>query len=188
MAKEITFEIYIQQGGRWLLEARFNNSQKDQAIEEARQIEKQSKLESVKVVREVYDDDNNLIKEQIVYQGKGRENGAGGGPGGGGGPSSPSRPSPSRPSPEPSRGGDPTASAASPRRARAPAGAGPAAAAPRQKRATAAVAAVGRGAAVRATGTGLGAPEAIVLYKLLVVGAVSFGFAILVTFAYGTYF
>ena len=198
MAKEITFEIYIQQGGRWLLEARFNNSQKDQAIEEARQIEKQSKLESIKVVREVYDDDNNLIKEQIVYQGKGRENGAGGGPGGGGGPSSPSRPSPSRPSPsrpspsrpspEPSRGGDPTASAASPRRARAPAGAGPAAAAPRQKRATAAVAAVGRGAAVRATGTGLGAPEAIVLYKLLVVGAVSFGFAILVTFAYGTYF
>ena len=53
MAKEITFEIYIQQGGRWLLEARFNNSQKDQAIEEARQIEKQSKLESIKVVREV---------------------------------------------------------------------------------------------------------------------------------------
>ncbi len=135
MAKEITFAIYIQQGGRWLLEARYNKNQKDQAIEEARQIEKQTKLESIKVVREIYDETDNLIKEQIVYQGKGKENAAVGGPSGGGGgggrgsggggPSSPSRPSagPSRGAgPNPSAG--PNSTAAHARPARAPASAG----------------------------------------------------------------
>lgn len=137
MAKEITFAIYIQQGGRWLLEARYNKNQKDQAIEEARQIEKQTKLESIKVVREIYDENDNLIKEQIVYQGKGKENAAVGGPSGGGGGGGGGRgsggggsSSPSRPSAGPSRGAGPNPSAgpnstaAHARPARAPASAG----------------------------------------------------------------
>ena len=45
----------------------------------------------------------------------------------------------------------------------------------------------GRGVAVAATGRGFRSGEAIVLYKLLVVAAVSFGFATLVTFIYSSY-
>ena len=56
--------------------------------------------------------------------------------------------------------------------------------APRKKPAIAQIAS--RGAATRATGTGLRGPEAIVLYKLLVIGVVSFGFATIVTFIYSS--
>ena len=169
---EITYEVYVQKDGRWTLEARYNSSQKDEAIGEAKQLQNMSQLAAVKVVRETYDDDNNRIREKVVYTTEGSvektrsfdpsSSGGGGGGGGGGG------------SPEPvvydipgyDFGGVTSDDAPS--------------LVPHVK-------IPGRGAAVAATGSGLKSGEAIVLYKLLVVAVVSFGFASLVTFIYSSY-
>ena len=64
---EITYEVYIQKGGRWTLEARYNSDQKDAAIGEAKQLQGMPHLDAVKVVRETYDKNNNRIREKIVY-------------------------------------------------------------------------------------------------------------------------
>ena len=169
---EITYEVYVQKDGRWTLEARYNSSQKDEAIGEAKQLQNMPQLAAVKVVRETYDGNNNRIREKTVYTTEGSveksrsfdPSAAGGGDGGGGG------------SPEPvvydipgyDFGGvtNPPDTAPS--------------IVPQVK-------IPGRGAAVAATGRGLRSGEAIVLYKLLVVAVVSFGFASLVTFIYSSY-
>ena len=167
---EITFEVYVQKDGRWTLEARYNSSQKDEAIGEAKQLSAMPHLQAVKVVRETYDDDNNRIREKTVYTTEGSvektrsfdPSSAGGGGGGG--------------SPEPVVYDIPGYDFGS---VTNPADSAPSLV-PHVK-------IPGRGAAVAATGRGLRSGEAIVLYKLLVVAVASFGFASLVTFIYSSY-
>ena len=170
---EITYEVYVQKDGRWTLEARYNASQKDEAIGEAKQLRNMSQLAAVKVVRETYDDNNNRIREKVVYTTEGSvektrsfdPSSAGGGGGGGGGGGSPEPVVYDIPGYDFGGVTNPSDAPSIVPHVNIP----------------------GRGAAVAATGSGLKSGEAIVLYKLLVVAVVSFGFASLVTFIYSSY-
>ena len=166
---EVTYEVYVRKDGRWTIEARHDANEKDAAIGEAKQLQKLGHLEAVKVVRETYDNNNKRIREKIVYTTEGTvEKTRSFDPsssGGGGGTSEPvvyDIP------------GYDFGSVTSPGRA-APS-------------AVANVKIPGRGAAVAATGRGFRSGEAIVLYKIMVVAVVSFGFASLVTFIYSSQF
>ena len=73
MAHETTYEVYTLADGRWLLDTRFKKSQRERAIHEGKKLAKQPGIDAVKVVREIYDDDDNLIKESTVYNSQKKE-------------------------------------------------------------------------------------------------------------------
>ena len=85
MANETTYDVYTLAKGRWILDARFKKHQRERAIDEGKQLEKQHGIESVKVVREIYDSDDSLISEKIVYKTAGEGIGSSGAGGGGSG-------------------------------------------------------------------------------------------------------
>ncbi|MCH7936155.1 MAG: adenylate/guanylate cyclase domain-containing protein [Proteobacteria bacterium] len=68
MTKKINYEVQVQQNGRWSIHARFPESQKDDAIEEGKQLDKLSAIDSVKVIKEVYDPHREKYNEYIVYK------------------------------------------------------------------------------------------------------------------------
>ena len=73
MAHETTYEVYTLADGRWLLDTRFKKSQRERAIHEGKKLAKQPGIDAVKVVREIYDDDDDLIKESTVYNSRKKE-------------------------------------------------------------------------------------------------------------------
>ena len=75
MAHETTYEVYTLADGRWLLDTRFKKSQRKRAIHEGKKLAKQPGIDAVKVVREIYDGDDNLIKESTVYNSQKKEEG-----------------------------------------------------------------------------------------------------------------
>lgn len=83
------YEISVRVGSRWEIHARYPVSQKDAAVEEARDLERAMGAQ-VKVSRETFDGDAGLYKEIIVYRTAGAPTGMpaksaqrGGGRGGG---------------------------------------------------------------------------------------------------------
>ncbi|MEX2449290.1 MAG: adenylate/guanylate cyclase domain-containing protein [Rhodospirillales bacterium] len=77
---EVTYEVHVLQGGRWQMQARYQEWQMDPAIDDARNLDRLPGIECVKVVKEEYDDDEGLSKETIIYQsGAGRSGRSGGG-------------------------------------------------------------------------------------------------------------
>ena len=75
MANEITYDVYTLAKGRWILDTRFKKHQRERAIHEGKQLEKQPGIEGVKVVREIYEESDSLISEKVVYKTKGAEAG-----------------------------------------------------------------------------------------------------------------
>jgi hypothetical protein len=73
---ETHFELYVKQENRWLLEANFASHQRDEAIEETKQLERQGHVQAVKVVREQRNASTGLTRETMVYLG-GRDKGQG---------------------------------------------------------------------------------------------------------------
>ena len=162
----VSYELYVQQKGRWNLEAQFRGSQRQQAIDEAKELEQQSHIDGAKVVREKIDDATGESSESTIYNSDRKKTGrltdeqkSGGGGGGmrdfadmevdmgGGGGYA-----------DIEVGGDDA-----PDLAEAPA-----------KRKTAGV----RGGGRRMT------PQGLVVYKLFIVVVTSFGFAALVTWIF----
>lgn len=68
MTKNINYEVQVQQNGRWSIHARFPEHQKDAAIEEGKQLDKLSAIDSVKVIKESYDPDRDVQSEYTVYK------------------------------------------------------------------------------------------------------------------------
>jgi len=89
-----TYEIYLVDNGRWALHARYRREEREKALEEARNMERELNTQ-VKVVREIYDPSDNSNEETTIYSTergslKPRAAGGaarGGGYGGGGGSS-----------------------------------------------------------------------------------------------------
>jgi hypothetical protein len=73
MAHETTYEVHTPADGRWLLDTRFKKSQRERAIDEGKKLAKQPGIEAAKVLREIYDDDDKLIKETTVYNSQKKE-------------------------------------------------------------------------------------------------------------------
>lgn len=60
------YEVYALDSQRWVLHARFHGSEKDEAVEEAKRVERTVGI-AAKVTREVYHPGNNTAEEQVVY-------------------------------------------------------------------------------------------------------------------------
>jgi len=71
MALQTHYEVHVQQGGRWSIHAQFGSSQKDVAIEEAKQLDSQGNIGAVKVIREVYDVAEGTHRDYVVYKSAG---------------------------------------------------------------------------------------------------------------------
>ncbi len=170
MANETTYDVYTLAKGRWILDTRFKKHQRERAIDEGKQLEKQPGIESVKVVREIYDQSDSLISEKIVYktQGEGIGSSGAGGAGGGGMSDGPSW------FDEDDGGGEddaPSGGMFSRKKKAAKTGNG-------------AAQGVGKGASAGV----LKRPEVVLVYKMIMIGMVSFAFAAFTTFIYATSF
>lgn len=64
----IHYEVYTLEGQRWNLHARFSRAERDDALEEARTVERTLGM-AAKVVRETYYPANNQSEEAVVYAG-----------------------------------------------------------------------------------------------------------------------
>ena len=95
--KSVSYEVYLLVGGRWELHARHGSHAREEAIEEARQLERASRVEATCVNRESYDAVQNASTESVVYRtpklkkalpvygGSGKDNSSRESPSGGGG-------------------------------------------------------------------------------------------------------
>ena len=89
MSRTTTYEVWIQNGPRWEICARFPRWEHERAIEEAKHLERFHPMANVRVVREEYDPRTGLADELTVYTSPRRKNtfaksrgGYGGGSGG----------------------------------------------------------------------------------------------------------
>ena len=172
MANETTYDVYTFAKGRWILDTRFKKHQRERAIDEGKQLEKQPGIDSVKVVREIYDQGDSLISEKVVYKTQGDALGSGGGGASGGASAGPSWFDEGDSEDEDDA---PSGGMFSRKRkaAKQGSGAGPVAA---------------QGAANAASAGVLKRPEVVLVYKMIMIGMVSFAFAAFTTFVYATSF
>jgi len=68
MARQTHFEIHVEQNGRWTIHARYPARKKDDAITEAKQLDGMGHIQTVKVIREVFDDATGENEEYTVYK------------------------------------------------------------------------------------------------------------------------
>lgn len=68
----LTYEVHVHTGGRWEIYSRFPADCKDDAIDVAKELEKNKSTASVKVVKEVYNRDSNTSSEFLVYKSSGK--------------------------------------------------------------------------------------------------------------------
>ncbi len=67
MAMQTRYEVHVQQDERWSAHAQFKGLQREQALEEAKQLES-GDVGSVKVIREVYDTAEGTHRKYIIYE------------------------------------------------------------------------------------------------------------------------
>ena len=66
--RSVSYEVYLLIGGRWELHARHGSDAREDAIDEARQLERESRVEASCVTREAYDAIANSSTESVVYR------------------------------------------------------------------------------------------------------------------------
>jgi hypothetical protein len=64
---EIHYELYVKQNNRWILEAHFQSHQREEAVDDAKQMAKQAHIQAVKVVREQRNPATGLTRESTIY-------------------------------------------------------------------------------------------------------------------------
>ncbi len=72
---DTSFEIYVKQRGsdRWMLDSRYGTSDKQEAIEDAKDIARQAHIEAVRVVREIHNPDTNTTRDTVVFTTSGKK-------------------------------------------------------------------------------------------------------------------
>ncbi|MDP6804429.1 MAG: adenylate/guanylate cyclase domain-containing protein [Rhodospirillales bacterium] len=68
MARNVTYEVYVQQGGRWEIHARHGAAEKEASINEAKSLVKMPKIDAVRVVKETYDTADGSAEESTIYK------------------------------------------------------------------------------------------------------------------------
>ncbi len=71
MGIQSNIEIMVLQGERWIIHARFPVTRKDDAIEEAKSVERIPGIAAVKVIKDVYDPKQGTSTEYIIYKSAG---------------------------------------------------------------------------------------------------------------------
>lgn len=75
---EENFEVYVRTKGetRWILESRYGASEKSIALEDAKDLERQSHIDAVRVVQETHVAATNATRERVIYTTAGKGAGA----------------------------------------------------------------------------------------------------------------
>ncbi|HUA57044.1 MAG TPA: adenylate/guanylate cyclase domain-containing protein [Candidatus Sulfotelmatobacter sp.] len=68
MADEDVYELHVCEGGRWSCVERFRSAEKDDAIAEANRQFASAGIEAVRVIREVYDQTEQVFKQRTVFR------------------------------------------------------------------------------------------------------------------------
>jgi adenylate cyclase len=68
MARQTHYEIHVEQKGRWTIHARYTARQKDEALDEARELDAMGHIDTVKVIREVFNDETGGSEEYTIYK------------------------------------------------------------------------------------------------------------------------
>ena len=80
---EITYEVYVLAGGRWTIESRYTNLEREVAIDDAKSMHGNPNVKAVKVIKETYDVEKNSTIEATVFTTESISEIKGGGGGGG---------------------------------------------------------------------------------------------------------
>src|SRR5437868_1174492 len=65
---EDLFELHVCQSGRWSCAERFRATEKDEAVAEAQRHFASPDVEAVRVIREVFDDKQQVFKQRTIYR------------------------------------------------------------------------------------------------------------------------
>jgi hypothetical protein len=68
MAQKTQYEVLVKQNGHWEIISQYQASEEGEAIKEAKSLEVQKHFEDVKVIREIFDQEEVTSKEYNVYQ------------------------------------------------------------------------------------------------------------------------
>ena len=64
---EITYEVYVLVSGRWTIESRYTNMEREAAIDDAKSMHGNPSVKAVKVIKETYDPSTNSTIEATVF-------------------------------------------------------------------------------------------------------------------------
>lgn len=64
---EVSYELYTQVKGRWNLEARYANAEREDALNDAKNLSHDGHIDAVRLVRETYDPDRGASREATIY-------------------------------------------------------------------------------------------------------------------------
>jgi hypothetical protein len=64
---EITYEVYVLVSGRWTIESRYTNMEREAAIDDAKSMHSNPSVKAVKVIKETYDASTNSTIEATVF-------------------------------------------------------------------------------------------------------------------------
>jgi len=67
MAQKIQYDVLVKENGNWGINSSHEEFEKDKAIEIAKSLEVQTNIDTVKVVREVFDSENMTTNTSTVY-------------------------------------------------------------------------------------------------------------------------
>ena len=64
---EITYEVYVLVSGRWTIESRYTNMEREAAIDDAKSMHSNPNVKAVKVIKETYEASTNSTIEATVF-------------------------------------------------------------------------------------------------------------------------
>ena len=64
---ETSYELYIKQNGRWILEGNYRSDQREAAVDEAKQLVSQPHIQAAKVIREKHNPATGVNLETTIY-------------------------------------------------------------------------------------------------------------------------
>lgn len=65
--RSISLEIYGLKGGRWSIHANYSVQQREECLDDAKELDAKGKFEAVCVVRETYSEESNLARQAVIY-------------------------------------------------------------------------------------------------------------------------
>ena len=64
---EVSYELYTQVKGRWNLESRYSTAEREDALNDAKNLSHDGHIDAVRVVRETYDPERGASREATIF-------------------------------------------------------------------------------------------------------------------------
>lgn len=66
---DTNFEIYYRNKGsdRWMMDSRYGTTSKQEALDDAKELEREPNIDAVRVVREIHNAENNTTRDTVIY-------------------------------------------------------------------------------------------------------------------------